>query len=115
MGAAVLLAIGLMFLAGSFLPGWSIGEAFARGWPFVLFVIGFGSLVTNIVRAPFRGRLDLMGPLVLITIGALFSLQTFMGIGFHRTWPVLLIVIAIGIVLKKLLWLPLLPFVRRRL
>src|SRR5947208_1088366 len=32
------------------------------------------------------------GPIVLITLGVLFGLNNFYGIGFDRTWPVLLIV-----------------------
>jgi hypothetical protein len=114
-GALVLLVIGGMFLAGSMLPGWSIAEMFARGWPLILIAVGFASLMKHIVQAPFRGRLDLMGPIIVMTIGALFAADTFLGIGFHRTWPVLLIVIAIGIVFRKLVMLPLLPFLRRRL
>lgn len=32
------------------------------------------------------------GPVTLITLGVLFALSNFKGIGFDRTWPVLLIV-----------------------
>jgi Domain of unknown function (DUF5668) len=32
------------------------------------------------------------GPITLITIGSLFALDHFTRFGFHRTWPVLLIV-----------------------
>jgi hypothetical protein len=32
------------------------------------------------------------GPITLITVGVLFALQNFKGIGFDKTWPVLLIV-----------------------
>ena len=32
------------------------------------------------------------GPVTLITLGVLFALSNFRGIGFDRTWPVLLIV-----------------------
>ncbi len=34
-----------------------------------------------------------MGPAILITIGVLFLLQTMDVIGFHYTWPVILIII----------------------
>lgn len=35
------------------------------------------------------------GPIILITIGVLFSIDKFTEFGFSRTWPVLLIVIGV--------------------
>jgi len=35
------------------------------------------------------------GPIILITVGVLFSIDRFTGISFSQTWPVLLIVIGI--------------------
>jgi hypothetical protein len=35
------------------------------------------------------------GPIVLITVGVLFSIDRFTGVTFGQTWPVLLIVIGI--------------------
>ncbi len=35
------------------------------------------------------------GPVTLITLGILFALSNFKGIGFDRTWPVLLIVFGV--------------------
>jgi len=37
----------------------------------------------------------LMGPAVLITLGVLFMLSEFGVASFHRTWPILLIVIGL--------------------
>jgi hypothetical protein len=37
----------------------------------------------------------LMGPAVLITLGVLFMLSEFGVVGFHNTWPILLIVIGL--------------------
>ena len=37
----------------------------------------------------------LMGPAVLITLGVLFMLNEFALASFHRTWPILLIVIGL--------------------
>ncbi|MBZ5566227.1 MAG: DUF5668 domain-containing protein [Acidobacteriia bacterium] len=37
----------------------------------------------------------LMGPVVLVTLGVLFMLNEFDVASFHRTWPVLLIVIGL--------------------
>lgn len=36
-----------------------------------------------------------MGPTILITLGVLWLLQEYLGIRFHNTWPVLLIVIGV--------------------
>jgi len=41
-----------------------------------------------------RGR-SYVGPVVLLTLGTLFLIQSFDGPGFHRTWPLLLLVIGI--------------------
>jgi hypothetical protein len=35
------------------------------------------------------------GPIILITVGTLFSLERFAGVSFGQTWPVLLIVIGV--------------------
>ena len=40
---------------------------------------------TNLVRA-------IRWPVTLITLGTLFALNNFTNLGFHQTWPVLLIV-----------------------
>src|SRR5690242_11988648 len=41
------------------------------------------------------------GPITLITIGALFALNNFTGIGFEKTWPVLLIVFGLLSLLRR--------------
>ena len=41
------------------------------------------------------------GPLILITVGALFALDYFSGLPFHRTWPVLLIVVGVLKLLER--------------
>ena len=43
-----------------------------------------------------RGRI--MGGVVLLTLGGLFLLNGFTHIGFHSTWPVLLIMIGVVMV-----------------
>jgi hypothetical protein len=35
------------------------------------------------------------GPVIMITVGVLFTIDRFVGISFGQTWPVLLIVIGI--------------------
>jgi Domain of unknown function (DUF5668) len=41
------------------------------------------------------------GPITLITLGALFALNNFTGIGFEKTWPVLLIVFGLLSLLRR--------------
>ena len=36
-----------------------------------------------------------MGPAILLTLGCLFLLERMHGPGFHRTWPILLLVIGL--------------------
>jgi len=59
---------------------------------------GYPSAVQEVVAsqrcqcARCRAR-RLMGPAVLVTIGVLFLFETLGSVGFHRTWPILLLVI----------------------
>ncbi len=46
-----------------------------------------------VARAPFVAAIR--GPVVLITLGALFALDYSAGIGFGKTWPILLIVVGL--------------------
>lgn len=47
------------------------------------------------------GRRSLVGPIVLITLGVIFLLSEFDIVRFHDTWPVLLIVIGVAILLQR--------------
>lgn len=49
---------------------------------------------TNLMQA-------LRGPVLLIVIGVLFTLDHFSGIGFNRTWPVILIIIGLMKLLER--------------
>ena len=42
------------------------------------------------------------GPVLLITLGVLFTVDYFYGYPFHRTWPVLLIVFGILKLLERM-------------
>jgi hypothetical protein len=35
------------------------------------------------------------GPVILITVGVLFTIDRFTSFGFHQTWPILLIVVGL--------------------
>jgi hypothetical protein len=96
-GAIVLIILGVLFLlhtAGFFEFG------FDRFWPLLLMGLGAWLLVRNLgvwgtpcVNA--RGKSRLMGPAMLLTIGTLFLLESLGVAGFHRTWPLILLVIGV--------------------
>jgi hypothetical protein len=118
-GALLLIAVGGMFLAATMLPGITMHDVFGRGWPFLVVLLGVIGFVKAIVSAPFRGRVDLMGPLMMVTVGTLFVLQEWFRIGFNRTWPIMLLVIGVALLMRKLLApvaiaLPFATFFRRR-
>jgi len=100
-GAAILIGLGLLFLlhtAGLFEFGLD------RFWPLILICLGvwlfakqwglIGSSRAVCVCPRCRTR-KLMGPAVLITLGVLFLLDSVSRIGFHRTWPAILLVIGV--------------------
>jgi hypothetical protein len=107
-GAVVLIIIGIFFLlrnAGLFefdihriwpifliaLGGW----LFARNWGLVG---GLGSGACYCSRCRHR---RLMGPAVLITIGVLSLMDDMTSYGWHKTWPVLILVIGIVSLLRS--------------
>jgi hypothetical protein len=44
----------------------------------------------------------LTGPILLITLGALFALQQFTDVSFRQTWPFLLILLGVLELVKRL-------------
>ncbi len=101
-GAAVLIGLGVLFLlhtAGFFEVGMGLFVSlillflgvwlFAKNWG----LIGANSTVCYCEHCRTR---RLMGPAILITVGVLFLLDNVSHIGFHRTWPAILL--AIGVV-----------------
>jgi hypothetical protein len=94
-GPLVLIGIGLMFLVNNIVVDLPVGEILRRGWPFLLILIGVVQLVAVPLRAAQGRRADLVGPIVLITVGSLFALQSVWRVSFRDTWP--LIPIAIGV------------------
>jgi hypothetical protein len=101
-GAVVLIILGVLFLLQT--AGWLGDFGVDRLWPLILIALGVwlfakrqGLVGTRYRRDgyPYR-RGNLMGPVFLVTIGALFLIQSLDGPNFGRTWPVLLL--AIGLV-----------------
>jgi hypothetical protein len=100
-GAAVLIGLGVLFLlhtAGFFEFGLD------RFWPLILIFLGvwifakqWGMIGSSIRRCQCqrcRTR-RIMGPAILVTLGVLFLLDTAGRVGFHRTWPAILLVIGV--------------------
>jgi len=99
-GAVILILLGMLFLLET------LGFHFfnlSRLWPLILMGIGGwlfavrwgyvgGGRVYDCDRCRYRG---LMGPTVLVTLGALFLFEQLDMVSFHRTWPLLLVVIGV--------------------
>ena len=95
--AIVLILLGVLFLlhtAGLFEHG------FDRFWPLILMALGawlfarnYGLLGAAGSADPRTCRRRLLGPVMLFTIGTLCLLETLNVVGFHRTWPVILLVL----------------------
>lgn len=81
--------VGIMFLARNF--GWVDHYVFSLvvSWQMLLVYIGLFQLIKR----------NVIGGLVLITVGSYFLLPSDYGLGAY--WPVLLIVIGIGILFKR--------------
>jgi hypothetical protein len=101
MGAIVLILIGVIFL----LHTMGLTEfGLDRFWPLILIALGAWLFARNWGLLPggcsgcgcarCRTR-RLMGPAMLLTIGVLFLLENMheSSLGFHRTWPVILLVV----------------------
>ncbi len=92
MGAVFLIGLGVLFLLQTMnIPYFDMD----RIWP--LFLIGLGvwlftkrqGLGGRYVRP--LGSRGMSGPVILVTLGVLFLIQSFDGPDFGRTWPVLLL------------------------
>lgn len=100
-GAVVLIGLGVLFLlrnVGLF------SFDFDRIWPVFLIALGgwlFAQRWGLVGASPSRCYCDrcrmrgLMGPAVLVTIGVLSLLESVSRFGWHRTWPILILVIGI--------------------
>lgn len=100
-GAVVLIALGALFLLQTLdIPFLNFDRVLA----FVLIALGVWLFAKRqglnqsrgYPRAYALGTRGNSGPVVLVTIGVLFLIQSFDGPGFGRTWPVLLLVIGLS-------------------
>jgi len=106
-GAIVLIGLGILFL----LQTMGVLEFdFDRIWPVFLIALGlwlfarhWGLLGASPARCyceQCRSR-RMMGPAVLVTIGALSLLENTTRFGWGRTWPILILVIGLVLLLKN--------------
>ena len=99
MAAVVLIGLGVLFLLHT-MGFWFFSVE--RFWPVILIGIGAWQIARRrgMMGSSYganygvRGR-SYVGPVVLLTLGTLFLIQSFDGPGFHRTWPLLLLVIGV--------------------
>ncbi len=95
LGAVILIALGVVFLLSTSLD-FDIGDFF----PLILIALGLWLAATRMgltgrsVPATQNPR-AFMGSAVLVTLGIIFLVQNMHGPGFHRTWPILLLVIGV--------------------
>jgi Domain of unknown function (DUF5668)/B-box zinc finger len=97
MGAIVLILLGVLFL----LHTMGLGFGLDRFWPLILIALGAWLFARNWGLLASAGSgcqcarcrtCRLMGPAMLVTIGALFLLANLNVANFGRTWPVILLV-----------------------
>jgi len=100
-GAVVLIALGVLFLLHNL--GWWFLRAHVLG-PLVMIAVGVW-LLTRRLASPGgiagSGAGGLMGPAILMTLGAQFLLNNLDIISFGRTLPVLLIVIGVVLAVQR--------------
>ena len=95
----VLIGLGVLFLLHT-MGFWFFSVE--RFWPVILIGIGAWQIARRQgmmgpsygASGGVRGR-SYVGPVVLLTLGTLFLIQSFDGPGFHRTWPLLLLVMGV--------------------
>jgi hypothetical protein len=88
-GAIVLIGLGILFLLHN-LGIWFLEVD--RIWPVFLIALGVWLFIRRNTSVYYRGR-SMVGPAILVTIGALQLVDNLHGPSWDRTWPVILLVI----------------------
>jgi hypothetical protein len=108
-GAVILIALGVLFLLSNMglfefhIVGRLVVPILLIGlgvWVFVRRYGLEGAPAPGCTCAHCRAR-GLMGPVLLVTVGGLWLLSSVHVVGFHRTWPVILLVIGLVKVLQS--------------
>lgn len=93
----LMIALGVLFLLDRF-HLWDFSRIFRDWWPSILILVGFVQLFTG-------NRRRWTGPLVLIVVGVIFQvdrLDLFRWWDMGTMWPLILIAVGAGILLKRL-------------
>ena len=93
----IIILFGVLFLLDQ-MGRLDFGSVISHYWPVLLILIGFWQLVANNFRSP-------GGPLFLIALGVIFELGRLDILGrsaWHFVWPLLIIVVGLGILLGAL-------------
>ena len=93
----ILITLGVLFLLDQF-QVWAFRAIFREWWPSLLILLGVVQIIAR------QGR-RWVGPLVLIAVGAILQvdqLNLFSWWSMGTMWPVILIAIGVGILLKRL-------------
>jgi len=107
MAAIVLIGLGTLFLLHT-MGGWFFN--LDRFWPVILIALGVWLFARRWgLMGPSYGRNSgvrcrrgsLVGPAVLVTVGALSLIENLDGPGWERTWPVPLLVIGLAQLLQR--------------
>jgi len=90
-GAVILIGLGVLFLLHNLGP-WYL--AFDTIWPILLIALGAWLFAKRRVAPEERHR-SLTGPVVLVTIGALWLINNLHGPSGWSTWPLILLVLGV--------------------
>ncbi|MES2296654.1 MAG: DUF5668 domain-containing protein [Pseudomonadota bacterium] len=93
----ILIAIGAAFLLDR--AGWLEISQFWQYWPFLIVVFGLVQVIG------YRSARDLTGGLWLVVVGLWLYVSTeeLFGLGFHNSWPILIIAWGAGMVVEPLI------------
>jgi hypothetical protein len=99
-GAAVLIGLGVLFLLHT---AGLLEFGLDRFWPLILIFLGVWLFAKHwgLIGRPLGCQCEhcrtrkLMGPAMLVTLGVLFLLDSVSRVGFHKTWPAILLVIGV--------------------
>ena len=86
----IVVAIGLMMLAGQFDTGWSLD--LHRLWPLIFVVIGAGKLLSSESRG---------SGVWFLFLGGIFLMHTYRILSLGRSWPLFVVVAGLSIMFPK--------------